>query len=262
MRIEEIQQAVAPLRQDLINHSLYQKLDSIESVQTFMEHHIYAVWDFMSVVKWLQNKITSTDVPWNPTRGSGKIKRFINEIVIAEESDYFHDGRVMSHYEMYIEAMKESRASSSDAQTFFRAVNGKKDVVSYLRQTILPGKVGPFLENTFDLLQNKKAHEVAAAFTFGREDLIPDMFINILKGMNNDGRLNSLIYYMERHVEIDGEEHGPMSLEMVSELCGKNERKWEEAKTAAREALQARIRLWNGIEETLAMKNQGVKVLV
>ncbi|TXC85115.1 DUF3050 domain-containing protein [Luteibaculum oceani] len=262
MRTEEIQDAVAPLRQDLINHSLYNQLDSIENVNTFMEQHIFAVWDFMSLVKWLQNKITSTDIPWNPTRGNGKIKRFINEIVTAEESDYFHDGRVMSHYEMYIEAMKESGANSADAQTFFRAVNGKKDVVSYLRQTILPGKVGPFLESTFDLLQNGKAHEVAAAFTFGREDLIPDMFLSILKDMNKDGRLNSLIYYMERHVEIDGDEHGPMALEMVADLCGKNERKWEEAKIAAREALQSRIRLWNGIEETLAMKGQGVKILV
>ena len=262
MSVEEIVKEIGPLRKELLNHRLYQDLDSPEKLNVFMEQHVYAVWDFMSMVKWLQNKITCTDVPWNPTRGNGKIKRFINEIVIAEETDENKDGEIQSHYEMYLQAMADSGADSSTAKTFFKTLTGKRDVVTYLKQTLLPGKIVPFLETTFSLLQEGKAHKVAAAFTFGREDLIPDMFLSMLKGMNRDGKLDRLIYYMERHIELDGDEHGPMALEMVAELCGKNEKKWEEATQAAKDALQARLRLWDGIEETIKMKTPGAKVLL
>ncbi len=263
MTVEHIKQEIAPLREELLNHSLYNDLESLEHINIFMEQHIYAVWDFMSMVKWLQRKLTCTEVPWVASKANGQTQRFINEIVLAEETDTDRHGEIKSHFQMYVDAMEQSGADPSKALDFIKSVNGKKDVVTFLKQNFLPGKVIPFLDFTFGLLQEGKAHKIAAAFTFGREDLIPDMFLTLVKKINQGegNKLDGLIYYMERHIEIDGEEHGPMSLAMVSQLCGKNEKKWDEAMAAAKEAFQARMRLWTGIQETIAFQNKNMRVM-
>lgn len=265
MSVEEIKNEIASLREKLLQHPIYKELSSKEDINTFMEQHAFAVWDFMSLVKWLQNKVTCTDVPWSHSRVDGKYQRFINEIVLAEESDKFHDGRYMSHFEMYLEAMAESGADASLINEFIKGAKGKKDVPAYLKQTILPGNIMPFLSYTFELLKEGKKHKIVSAFTFGREDLIPDMFIGVVKGLNEEhkGEFSSLVYYLERHIELDGDEHGPMALQMVEQFCGKNEVKWQEAAEAAKDALKMRLRLWDGIYDSIRMpKSLRTKTLV
>ena len=89
---------------------------------------------------------------------------------------------------------------------------------------------------------------IASVFTFGREDLIPDMFIAMVKNLRNEGLpLSHLIYYLDRHIEVDGDEHGPMALQMMEEICQGDEEKINEAFMGARKALEMRIALWNGI---------------
>jgi hypothetical protein len=75
------------------------------------------------------------------------------------------------------------------------------------------------------------------------------MFISILKGLQKKGynQVSQLLYYLERHIEIDGEDHGPISLRMIQEICGEEDQKWTEASEAAQQALKMRIHLWNGI---------------
>ncbi|MBB5343441.1 DUF3050 domain-containing protein [Tunturibacter empetritectus] len=58
-------------------------------------------------------------------------------------------------------------------------------------------------------------------------------------------------WYMERHIEVDSEEHGPMALRMIAELCGNDNAKWGEAGEAAEIALRARLALWDGIADRL-----------
>ena len=52
---------------------------------------------------------------------------------------------------------------------------------------------------------------------------------------------------MERHIEVDGDEHGPRAVEMVAELCGEDDGKWAEALAVSRAALERRVGLWDGI---------------
>jgi len=98
--IEQIKTAILPLRKLLLQHPVYQQLRHIDDLKILMEQHVFAVWDFMALLKALQNGLTSTNAPWMPVRNP-KTRRLINEIVLEEESDIDSDGQPASHYEMY-----------------------------------------------------------------------------------------------------------------------------------------------------------------
>lgn len=50
----------------LADHPIYSALQTVEDLQRFMEHPIYSVWGFMSLIKYLQHTIAPTTVPWLP----------------------------------------------------------------------------------------------------------------------------------------------------------------------------------------------------
>jgi len=115
--IDRIENEIETLKVQLINHPLYKMMKSQEDLQVFMEHHVYAVWDFMSLVKKLQVDLTTTTLPWvPPTMPSAG--RLINEIVWGEETDINKDGVPMSHFEMYLESMEQVGASTSAMNHF------------------------------------------------------------------------------------------------------------------------------------------------
>ena len=250
--ISKINLELAELRQVLITHPLYAQVSEIHDFQTFMEEHIFAVWDFMSLLKALQRGLTCVELPWKPT-GSPTTRRFINEIVLGEESDMDSNGEVASHFELYIEAMKEIGANTKIIESFLALIENGHSIETALNEVEINPETRNFVNFTFSILQTNSNHQIASVFTFGREDLIPEMFIQILKEMESKGQKNisKLLYYLERHIEVDGTDHGPISLKMIEELCGDDEQKWIEVLESAKAALQMRIELWNGVSQKL-----------
>lgn len=238
-KIIEINKNIQLYKNEIVNHDLYKRLNNINDIATLMESHAYAVWDFMCLLKALQSILTCTSSPWKPV-GDTKIRRLINSIVLEEESDVDLDGEPASHFEMYLDAMQQCGANTKPIENF----------VSNVKYNEIP-KVNPdvdsFIRTTFSIINSKKPHRIAAAFTFGREDLIPDMFSAIVKEYNSDNKLDKFVYYLERHIELDGGEHGPLALQLVSDLCGDDKAKWKEVEDTAVECLIARKKLWDSI---------------
>ena len=250
--INQIENELAPLKEKLVNHPLYNNLKNIDDVKIFMEQHVFAVWDFMSLVKKLQIELTNTSIPWTPSKNrvSG---RLINEIVWGEETDINKDNIPMSHFEMYIESMKSIGANIRQINKFIKNINEGINVNEALNQINISDEVKQFVNFSFNIINENKIHKTAAVFTFGREDILPDLFTKILKQLQkkHPKSLDNIVYYFERHIELDGDEHGPMALNMISELCGNDKLKWNEAMLASKKALQMRINLWDSINRSI-----------
>lgn len=251
MSVQQIHNSIASLREELLSHNLYHQIKSIDDLRTFMETHVFAVWDFMSLLKALQIKLTCTTTPWMPV-GNPQTRYLINEIVLAEETDLSWDGSRMSHFEMYVAAMKACGASTEKIEAFLQNVIQTQNIFVSIKQSDLHPKVKAFLDFTFRVIEEGDPHQIAAAFTFGREDLIPEMFTEILRNFQKsfpDTDLSPLIYYFERHIELDADEHGPMAMQMIEELCGGDQKKWKEMEDVALMSLERRIGLWEAIQE-------------
>tara|TARA_B100000575_G_scaffold293399_1_gene304670 strand:- start:1517 stop:2296 length:780 start_codon:yes stop_codon:yes gene_type:complete len=247
---------VSPLKEKLRNHSLYNSIDDIEDLKIFSSAHVYAVWDFMSLLKFLQIKLTSTSLPWFPSKNATTAK-LINEIVAGEETDEDMDGNPISHFEMYIDSIKEFGLDTNSILDNINSLDNIECIENSIDNLNIKEYIKNFLKFTFSVIKRGKVHEVASVFTFGREDLIPDMFIPLIEGINAENNdLNKLIYYFKRHIEVDGDMHGPMSMEMLSYLCNNDKEKIEESCKVSIDALLARISLWDGIEKEIKQRKK------
>jgi len=254
-----VKHSIQDQRNKLLSHPIYQELNDIESLRLFMEYHVFAVWDFMLLLKSLQRDLTSVDEVWTPS-SNRTARRLINEIVLAEESDLDINNLPSSHFEMYLDAMKQIGADLAPINRLVEfSVKGHslKSLIKFNVAEI--GKAQQnFVTATYQILKENKLHQTAAAFTFGREDLIPDLFTEIVRDLNQrfDGELSAFVYYLDRHIELDADEHGPMADKMIAELCGHDFNKWEDAKKASQLALDARLKLWDAIYEAILQRKQ------
>ena len=247
MNLKTLRTRIEPLRQQIVQHELYTKINTIEAIRVFMQHHVVAVWDFMSLLKSLQRELTCVSNPWLPV-GSANTRYLINEIVTGEESDVDQAGNRISHFELYLKAMEQAGANKIPIQELIASLQNGKLVDQALATSSLPDAAKRFAQHTFDLIEKNQPHILAAVFTFGREDLIPDMFLSILNKIEPGSQysIDLTKYYIERHIEVDGGHHSQLALAMTQELCGNDSQKWQEASAAVEKALASRVALWDG----------------
>jgi Protein of unknown function (DUF3050) len=243
--IEKLKSSVEPGRQKVISHPLYHELKTMDAVVTFMEHHVFAVWDFMSLLKSLQRNLTCVQVPWIPT-GPMVSRRLINDITLVEESDEL-DGGFISHFELYLDGMRQAGADTSRVDTFIGLLRDGRPVIPALRAAGIPESAAEFVAVTWDFITDAPVHRQAAAFAFGREDLIPEMFDQVAALNAESGELSTFVDYLRRHIQVDSEEHTPMAMQMLVDLCGDDAGKWAECEETINLAFAARIKLWDGI---------------
>ena len=248
LEVENLNEKIKDARAQLLLHPVYAQINNLDGLKNFTQFHVFAVWDFMSLLKSLQIGLTCVTLPWVPV-GSANTRYLINEIVLGEESDVDENDHRISHFELYLKAMRQMGASTNLIDALINEINNGHSIEQAIQLAPLPDKVKMFLLYTFDIAQNAPLHVKAAVFTFGREDLIPDMFTRLLEKLGAEApeKVSIFKYYIERHIEVDGGHHSHLALEMVSELCGDDATKWEEAVKASIEALQIRARLWDAV---------------
>jgi len=246
------------LRRDLQtieSHPVFGSVQSEAQLRTFMEYHVFPVWDFMSLLKFLQAELAPATWPWMP-RPHGDLVRLINDIVTGEESDklpksHRSESTHASHFDLYLMAMREVGADTAPITEFLEVVRSQ-GLHAALEAPMVPEPSRAFMKDTFALLREGKAHSVAASFSFGRENVIPGMFNSLLAKLGiGEDRAPIFHYYLKRHAELDGDEHGPAALRLVATLCGDDPAKLTEAIEAAKAALASRARLWDRVQGTL-----------
>jgi hypothetical protein len=247
----QIKTAISPVRDNIVKHPLYSHMQRMEDIRVFMQYHVFAVWDFMSLLKSLQLNLTCTSIPWVPV-GSAATRFLINEIVTGEESDIDPNGTRLSHFELYLQAMDQVGADTTGIRNCISMIQQGQPLSAVI--STLPPAAASFVQHTFDLISTAPVHVQAAVFTFGREDLIPDMFLALVNDLDKQfpGQISLFKYYLERHIEVDGDHHSHLGMQMVQELCGDDAAKWNEAALASTVALEKREALWNGILEEIS----------
>ena len=218
------------LRAALLDHPLYAGVASLADLRQFMEDHVFAVWDFMSLLKRLQQDMTCTRVPWFPA-DNARAARLINDIVIGEETDIDLDGSNVSHLDLYLRAMRDVGAGTQQFDAFRSLAKAGIPVEVALVRIGVPSHVKVFVAHTMALANSGTTEEVLAAFFYGREDIIPEMFRRLLHTLygtkHNDDRLRYFIYYIDRHIELDGDSHGPKGRELLESLVANSPHRTE-----------------------------------
>lgn len=254
------QSKISLLKSELENHSLLVTdiIQTKKDLQIFMANHAFAVWDFMSLAKNVQHAVAPSGGIWLPSdKNRSEAARLINEIILCEESDISPDQEShMSHYDLYIMSMLEVGADIAPISNFIESIRetGTFDD-STIEDIHMVAPAIKFSKNTIKSLKKGK-HCVAASFCYGREDVIPGMFTRILNQLNiSDIDSPKFHYYLERHIEVDGDEHGDAAKRIVEMLCDNDPKKVHEAEQAACDAIQARIDFFDELERIIV--NEG-----
>jgi hypothetical protein len=241
-------------RERLLLHSIYRAVDTPEKLRTFMEDHVYAVWDFMSIAKRLQRDLTCTSLPWVPPEDAS-LARFVNDVIRSEESDEGPDGVPASHLEIYLSAMREVGADTQPFLRFLSALKAGSTPEQAMKAQRVPKHVREFVLRTLDVALNGPTIDVVAEFLYGREDILPEMFERILaRWENSDLEMPTFKFYLQRHIGVGAGNHGPAARRMLDRLAGDSEDLWEKAARAAQSAIEARISLWDGCAAKLSGK--------
>lgn len=235
---------------ELSRHPVYQSFNDLNNIRHFMGYHVFAVWDFMSLLKSLQNHLTCVQIPWRPSPYPAEMVRLINQIVVGEESDLDLEGHAISHFDLYLKGMEEIGADTRPIRKFLETMD----------YSLIPEGAREFVTYNIDVAKNGHVVEVAANFFYGREKLIPDMFQTIVDTLKRENvSAVTFLYYLERHIEVDAGEHGPLASKALSHLTNGQSELELMARDAGLKALAMRKDLWDkvllNLHQTQAAKN-------
>ncbi|WPP00027.1 DUF3050 domain-containing protein [Pseudomonas sp. HR96] len=235
----------------LSNHPIFADIDTLPRLRQFMEVHVFAVWDFMSLTKRLQQELTCVQLPWLPPRDPGAA-RLINEIVLGEETDDHLQHGHYSHFELYLDAMREIGASTDKIERFIALQRTGMHHLTALHSVQADPAAVAFVCDTLDTALHAPGHCVAAAFLHGRESVIPPMFQRLLDDCEVGAQQAPIFrYYLQRHIEVDSEDHGPAAEQLLARLIDGDPQREREVYSAALAAVASRMALWDGLRQGL-----------
>lgn len=231
------------------SHSVFGCLRTLSDVRVFMEHHVWAVWDFMSLLKSIQARIAPSIFPWAPT-DDVEAARFVNEIVLGEESDEAPDGCHASHFEIYLRAMDAAGANAAPIRAMVQAVASGTPWLQALQATCALPAARAFVMGTMRVADASLPERVAA-FTLGREDVIPGMFSEAVASLDRQevrgARLRLFRWYLDRHIAVDADHHGPLAARLFKRVCLVDDATRDVSLRAAAHALERRADLWDSV---------------
>ncbi|MDB5765516.1 MAG: transposase [Collimonas fungivorans] len=244
--VESLQLILKDKHKSLTNHAVFSAIRTKKDLRLFMEWHVFAVWDFMSLVKRLQADLTTTAVPWYPP-ANPHAARLINEIVLGEESDLTPKG-AMTHFDLYLSAMKEIGASTRQIEQFLAMIRKGDALAAALSRAEAVAPIQRFVTSTISTCKDGQTHQVVGSFFYGRENVIPDMFQALLQTWRIDpASVPELTFYLERHIEVDSGDHGPAAQRMIDEITGNDPAQLREVLEAGIRAIDERHHLWDSL---------------
>jgi hypothetical protein len=246
---------VRPHQQVLAKHQLYGQLTTRTALRTFMQMHVFAVWDNMMLLKTLQQRLTCVTTPWLPP-SDPIAARLINEIILDEETESFGNGEYLSHVQFYLTAMSDLGAQTQPIQQLINLLRSGMELEEALTRGAIVPSASAFVWTTWQICQGSTAG-IVAAFLSGREEISPPMFANLLDQLdvveqsfvsqNDSWCSDRLREYCQHHVGLDEAQHIPIAKKLLYRICGQNLEAWQQATTAAIATLVARQQLWDEI---------------
>ena len=250
--LESNKKKLNDLKHKITAHPLFANKLEPKQICKFMESHIFAVWGFMSILKSLQKMITPNNLPWMPNKNpKNGLVNFVNEIILCEESDYIEGIGYISHFEIYILAMKNMGAKTDQLDKLTSRINNKGYNEKYLDSIDATAEVKSFLKHDLEVSMNGTLPEIVGAFTLGREKVIPNMFSYILPAIKETSTSTHLITYLERHIDIDGDRHGPLSMKLLNSSC--DTKQLSLAYATAVKSLEFRLLVWDKVYEDISV---------
>ena len=244
-QLSQLELTIAPLVAAINQHPIFSAIDSIDRLRRFAQIHVYAVWDFMCLLKALQRKLSFTNLLWLPPLDHLGC-HLVNTMLAEEESDFIAEKRYLSHFELYLEAMQQCGADIAPISAFINEIKQQLPLDKLLTHPLIPAAARQFMAATFSVIA-KQAHHIAASFAFARENITSAMFgaisHSIAHASTPKQSLDSFRYYFQRHIDLDGGKHSLQSKTLVVNLCGTDEKKWQEATETALFSLESRLQL-------------------
>lgn len=247
LECNQLQVEIEQLQAEICGHHVYGKILNLEWLCKFLEGHVFAVWDFMSLLKAIQKKVTFQELPWRPSSFDKRLVRIVNEIVLDEESDLVEGVGPIDHFTLYLDGMVDVGANVN--KIMHACLTNDLSELSIAERS--------FVSFHFELAKNGSLESLVGAFFFARENLIPGMFHSFLSSLadslheNNSSMTKRIHLYFNRHIEIDGNKHGDLSRTVMKMVCGDDLNKTHAALVAARTSLQLRKALWDDISSRI-----------